>query len=329
MFDRFLHRDLPRMKRPKRPKRSMKSRLISAAINLVIVGVGIGIWQLVVSAYHVSSLIFPTPGETWHALYSGLSNLGPSSYWSNGRTTLIEMVLGFVAGLSAGVVIGIATGKSRILDRIAYPYVVAFNALPKIALAPLLVLWLGFGIASKVVLVMAITFFPIMVNLTEGLKSVDSEMVDLYRVLGASTWRQFVSLEWPSALPSLFSGIQIAAIFSILAAVVGEFVGAQHGLGLQLVNADDNIQTAAVFALLVIFAIMGLIAIQLVRAAQRYFVFWINTDSTRESSRGRSDRRRRGTPAVLETASLGTTAEATDTSDTPLEFSLGTGDHPW
>jgi NitT/TauT family transport system permease protein len=252
----------------------MRPRLLSIGTTALVLVCTIAIWQIICVSFHVSGVIFPSASLTWHSLSAGLSDFGPSGFWVNGRTTVLEIVLGFIGGMIAGVIAGIALAKSVVIERIAYPYIAMFNALPKVAIAPLFVLWLGFGIISKVVLSITVSFFPIMVAIVSGMKSIDPDLSDLFTNLGASRWQRFRQLEIPGSLPFLFGGLEIAVIYSIISAIVGEFIGAQSGLGLQLLNADNNLQTSEVFAILVILGLMGLVATYALRLLQRKLLFW-------------------------------------------------------
>ena len=206
--------------------------------------VGLTLWQMLTTFSQIPSFIFPTPTEVWERLIIVLQD---GSLLKHTLITLQEVVFGLLLGLTAAIVTGYFLAKSRLVERVLAPYIVASQSIPIVAIAPLLVIWLGPGIFSKILTSALIVFFPVLVNTVVGLKSVPRELYDLMRSLQASTWQRIFKLEIPSAMPVFLGGLRIGATLSVIGAVVGEFVGADKGLGF-LVNVGRGLyDTALVF----------------------------------------------------------------------------------
>ncbi len=206
--------------------------------------VGLVLWQMFTTFSQIPSFIFPTPTEVWERLIIVLQN---GSLLKHTLITLQEVVFGLLLGLTAAIVTGYFLAKSRLVERVLSPYIVASQSIPIVAIAPLLAIWLGPGIFSKILTSALIVFFPVLVNTVVGLKSVPRELYDLMRSLQASTWQRIFKLEIPAAMPVFLGGLRIGATLSVIGAVVGEFVGADKGLGF-LVNVGRGLyDTALVF----------------------------------------------------------------------------------
>lgn len=246
---------------------TLKRRMISAALLVAI----LGIWEFAVSAFHVSSLMFPAPSSIARALWAGLSR---GLYWLHLQATATEMVVGLSIGATCGFLLGVVISEFQQAGRILFPYLVSIQSLPKVAIAPLIVMWFGFGIESKLVVVALITFFPILINTLSGLAIVDEQRIDLMRVLLANRWQTFLYVRLPSAAPTIFAGLNVAVVLALTGAIVAEFVGAQKGLGVLLLQAQTNLDTPAMFAVLVFLAAIGLIANVSVRRIERGVIYW-------------------------------------------------------
>jgi NitT/TauT family transport system permease protein len=164
------------------------------------------------------------------------------------------------------------------VERALLPYLVGLQALPKVALAPLLVVWLGFGLGSKIAIATVIAFFPVLINSMIGFSTVEPEKMELMRSLVASEWQIFRIVRFPNALPFIFAGLNVAIVFSITGALVGEFVGAKRGLGMLLLQFNFNMDIGGMFAVLIVLALMGTILHGLVRALHRRLIFWSQPD---------------------------------------------------
>jgi len=222
----------------------------------------LGLWEVIVYLGSYPSFILPRPQEV---LRKSMVVMRDGTLWHHTRSTLLEVFLGLALGLSVATVMGYLLAKSQPLERLISPYIVASQAIPIVALAPLLVIWFGFGLPSKVVVCALIVFFPVLVNTIVGLRSVERELVDLLRSLGANRWQMLTILEAPAALPVLLGGLKIGVTLSVVGAVVGEFVAADEGLGF-LINLsrglfDTPLMFVALFALVIIaLALYGSVA---------------------------------------------------------------------
>jgi NitT/TauT family transport system permease protein len=228
-------------------------------------------WELGTRLFDVPAYILPPPSDIVRSLSLQLSS---GRYWGHVWVTGQEALLGFIIGCGSAFVLGVAVSQFRLVEKTIYPYVVAFQTVPKIALAPLFVIWFGFGITSKVVVAALVCFFPMIVNVIEGLRSADADQIEMMRSLGASKAQIFTKVQFPSSLPFVFAGLDIGIIFAIIGAVVGEFVGARAGLGYLLLQYIYNFNTAGLFGALVTLSAMGLLGHAIVRFAQRRLAFW-------------------------------------------------------
>ncbi|MFM0362975.1 ABC transporter permease [Paraburkholderia sediminicola] len=197
--------------------------------------------------------------------------------------TLIEILGGFVVGSALGFALGAAIGQSAILEEIVYPYIVAFQTMPKVAIAPLFVVWFGFGAASKIVITATIVFFPVVVNTIVGLRSAPRDQIDLMTVCTASRWQMFRMIRLPHALPFVFAGLDIGIVLAVIGAIVGEFVGAQAGLGYLILQRNFSMDTAGAFAILIVLSLIGIGLHAAVRCIARRTIFW--SDASADLSR--------------------------------------------
>lgn len=215
--------------------------------------VGLLVWEGLVRWQGYPPFILPGPGLVWRKLVAVAAD---GTLARHSVVTLTEVALGLALGLSAAVTLGYALGKSRTLDRLLSPFIVTSQTVPVVAVAPLLVIWFGSGLTSKVLVCALITFFPTLVSTMVGIRSVDPDLRDLMRSLRAGRWQVFRLLELPSALPVIVGGLKLSVILSVVGAVVGEFSGADVGLGF-LINLargvlDTPLMFVAVFSLVVI-----------------------------------------------------------------------------
>jgi NitT/TauT family transport system permease protein len=217
-------------------------------------------WVFVTHVLSVPEFVLPRPEAVWFALVDGLSH----------SPTLAGLVLGSLFGA----LIGFGLGASQLLERTFYPFIIAFQALPKVALAPLLVIWFGLGYDGKIYITAIITFFPVLVSAIAGSHSVDPDRLDLARSCNASPSQILRKIVIPSALPFLFAGLNVASALAVLGAIVGEFVGARAGLGMLLIQYDQAMQIAPLFAILILLGVIGFAINWAVRVAERRYCFW-------------------------------------------------------
>jgi ABC-type nitrate/sulfonate/bicarbonate transport system permease component len=227
------------------------------------------LWQGYVRVSGVDQQLLPPPGDVWAALVAQREAL-----WENTLVTLWETVIGFGVALATGILFGIAIDLSSWLRRALYPLLVATQAIPLIALAPLLALWFGFGMASKAIVVTLMCFFPIVVALADGLRGADPELIKLFRSFGAGPLRVFWSVRLPGALPALFSGIRIAIAYSVIGAIIAEFVGAEAGLGLYMTLKQHSFSTTGVLATFFVTSLLSFALFALVALVERLALPW-------------------------------------------------------
>ena len=239
---------------------------------LILVGLVV-LWELWVQISEVPKWQLPAPSAIAQELVDSRALL-----LDHGLVTLKEIVLGFFAALVAGLLLAVGIAYSRLLERSIYPLVIASQTIPIIAIAPLLLIWVGYGIAPKVIIVALICFYPIAVNTVDGLKSVDPDMVNMFRTLGASRWQIFTKLQIPAAMPFAFSGIKIGISVSVIAAVIGEWVGASAGLGYLITYSQPLFLTARVFAAIVVLSAMGILLFVLASLVERWMLPWHFTE---------------------------------------------------
>ncbi|WP_270934088.1 ABC transporter permease [Falsiroseomonas oryzae] len=249
----------------------MAETLKTYGLPVVTFVVVIALWEASLDWFGIPAYLLPRPGAVLSAMQQAYFG---GTIWIHVWATLQAMLGGFVLGCSFALLAGGLVAEFRTVERLVYPYVIALQSMPKVALAPLLIVWLGFGIASKVVLVALICFFPMFVNVVVGLRSANPDLVDLYRACSASRWHLFVNVKLPSAASAIFAGLQVALVLALLGAVVGEFVASQRGLGNLIQASSLNFDVATMFASIFTLAIIGVTASSLVRFAHRRIVFW-------------------------------------------------------
>lgn len=257
--------------------RSHPEVVLSPAL-FVVVGLA---WEAGVRAFRVPAYILPPPSAIAVALYRGLATglFARDGYWLHAGVTLTETLLGFFIGSAVGLLLGMAISQVRLLEVTLRPYIVAFQSLPKVAVAPVIVLWFGFGMTSKVVIVCLLTFFPLLVTSMAGFKAVDRERIDMLRSLAATPWQIFRKVKLPSALPFIFAGLDMASVFAVVGAIVGEFVGAQRGLGMQILALNSAMDVAGTFSVFVLLAAMGVAMYLTLQRIKRTVLFWAPSES--------------------------------------------------
>jgi putative hydroxymethylpyrimidine transport system permease protein len=227
------------------------------------------IWEIVVSLLNVPVWLLPSPSDI---LVEGKENY--SLLWHHTMVTLKEVMFGFLVALVLGLVLAFCMVFSLVVERTVYPFIVGSQTIPIIAIAPLLLIWVGYGIAPKVIVVALISFFPIVVNTMDGFKSVDSDAIKMMRTFGASRWQIFTKLQMPNSLPYIFTGMKIAIVLSVIGAVIGEWVGASEGLGYLMIRSIPQFQTDRVFAAMFILSALGIILFLSVIGLRRLIIPW-------------------------------------------------------
>lgn len=239
---------------------------------LVVVGLA---WEAVAHWTDLfPSYILPAPSAIVARLWKD-----PELLWSATQVTLFEVVVGFLIGVVLGLVIALPIAYSPVVRATLYPLIVASQAVPKIAIGPLLVLWLGLGATPKLAIVALMVFFPIVITAAEGFSSVDRNLVDLMRSVDASGWQIFRRIRLPHAFPQIFAGLKIGITLAVVGAVVGEWISADDGLGYLLLHANTLLDATLLFSALTLLVIMGVVLFVLVEAAERILLPWRSPDS--------------------------------------------------
>lgn len=226
-------------------------------------------WDLIADALSIEPFLVPAPSDVAESLWSDRELLADNAW-----VTIQEVVLGFAIAVGAGVAFAIVLHLSDVLRRAFYPLLMASQTVPVIAIAPILVVWLGFGIGPKLAIIALVCFFPITVNTLDGLRSVDPELPRMMRTLDASRAQILRRVEIPSALPFLFSGAKIAAVISVIGAVFGEWSGSDEGLGHLILIAQGQVQTARVFAAVVVLSALAISLFGLLALLERRYGWW-------------------------------------------------------
>ena len=226
-------------------------------------------WHAVTTWFQVPGWLLPSPQAVIAAAYEHRDLLPKHT-----AVTVVETLLGLAVSLLVGVPLAIVVVWSAFLRRMIYPLVLGLQSVPKVALAPLFLVWVGYGMPSKVLIVALIAFFPIVVDTVTGLALVERDLLDMVKVLRASTLQTFLKIRIPSAMPYFFSGTKVAVTLAVIGAVVGEFVGSDVGLGYLILVSGSQLNTAMVFVSLVILSLMGAILFEMVEALQRIVCPW-------------------------------------------------------
>ena len=239
-----------------------------AAPAVVVLAVLVG-WQLATSLGHVDPGILPGPVRVVRSSWDDRANMWPAI-----KISSEEAVLGVLAAIAVAIVLAIAIDWSRTVRRSVYPLIVASQTLPIIALAPLVVIWFGFGIGPKIVLVALFTFFAVAVGLVQGLGSADADTMSLLRTMGASRRQILVRVRLPSAIPQFFTGLKVAVTYAYVAAIVAEFVGAQQGLGVYMTTNKNALRTDLVFGAVLVTSFLTLVLFGIVALLERVAMPW-------------------------------------------------------
>jgi NitT/TauT family transport system permease protein len=249
-------------------KRELWLRWIGPIVLFVALIAG---WEVYVRDFDVPTMILPTPSQILQSLIAGFrSGLLPRHL----AVTAQEVAAGYVLGVVLGIALGTPIALSRTVEVLIYPYILGIQAMPKVALAPLMMIWVGVGMASKVIITTVVALFPVMVNVIIGLRSVDPDRINLVRSLKGDKWAEFRYVRLPSAASFIFAGMKTAVVLSLLAAIAAEFVGAEAGLGYLMTQLMFRLDTAGVFAVLILLAAIGIVLFLVADWLHRRVVFW-------------------------------------------------------
>jgi len=235
-------------------------------IVLAVIGL---VWWFVTAREMVERYLVPTPGSVFEVMWEDRSMLAEHTY-----VTLYETVIGFLLAALIGIASAVLIVYSKTAERSLYPIILFAQVIPKIAIAPILIVWFGTGLSPKIILAVLIAFFPVVVSGVAGLRDTDPELLDLSATMGASRWSVFVKVRFPGALPQLMAGLKVAVTLAVVGAVVGEFVGASEGLGYILLLASGNLNSALLFADLILMSAIGVVLFVVIEVAESLLIPW-------------------------------------------------------
>jgi NitT/TauT family transport system permease protein len=260
--------------RPEGGHRTTLSRLVAEASQTLIanvpavacLGLLLVAWQFIVTTTGISDFILPAPLEILKVTIRFFPQLLRHTW-----TTTAEILLGFAIGNVIAVAMAVAIVNSRIVERALYPLIIASQTIPKVALAPLFLIWFGSGLTPKVVITAIVCFFPTVVNTVQGLRATDERAIDLLRLVAASRRQVFVKLQFPSALPYFFAGLKISIALAVIGAIIGEWVGANSGLGYLIMYSTQTVRTDLMFAALLVVSVLGMVLYLIAVLFERLF----------------------------------------------------------
>ena len=245
-------------------------RVANVLLPVAVVAAMFVLWGAAVRIFEIPSYVLPTPVAVFKTMVADWSVLQPALF-----TTVQEFVIGFVVGVAVGFTLAVVMAHSKILHRSAYPLLIASQAVPVIAIAAALTIWLGFGLTPKVVIVALIVFFPVVVNVLDGLTNVDRDMISLAQAMGAKPFRIFLHMRLPATLTPLFSALKLAATFAVTGAVLGEWVASiTPGLGTYLLEQNSRLYTAGVYAAILLLSAIGIAGFLIIAGIERLATPW-------------------------------------------------------
>ena len=236
---------------------------------LAVFAILLFLWEYAVWLFGIKAYLLPPPTLVWSEFLERWRIVAEGAW-----VTTQEIVGGYLLAIAVSVPLALAVAKSRFVEESVYPIVVFLQIVPKIAIAPLFIIWLGFGYTPKLLIVFLLCFFPIVVSSVAGFKAVDPDIRDFARTTGASGWKMFTKIQLPQALPDIFTGLKVGAALSATAAVVAEFVAADRGLGYLLLQYNGQFETPMVFAIIIVLSLIGLAVYYIVEFVERLVIPW-------------------------------------------------------
>lgn len=255
--------------RPRGERAERKSEKIALGVGMVVLL--LAVWEILAALRVEPAILLPGPADTASAFRSMFSS---SEIWTDLRVSGEEFLYGYLLAAAVGVVFGILIGWYSRVGYMLDPLVNFMYAIPRVALTPLLIIWLGIGLTSKIALVFLVAVFPVLINTSSGVRNLDPQLLRTARCFGAGDLQIFRTVALPASVPFILSGLRLAVGQSIIGVFVAELVGAQHGIGQLMTNAGDQFQTSTVFVGLIIFAVAGVVFTSVVRAVERHFDAW-------------------------------------------------------
>jgi NitT/TauT family transport system permease protein len=258
-------------------KRWSRDTVLSIALPSITLVLLLVLWDRAVVYFEISSTLLARPKDVLDEFLYGLRG---GTLVTHTLATMQEVVYGFAVGALAGFALGAIVAESALARMAFYPFLIAFQMIPKVAIAPLFIIWLGYGISSKVAFTASITFFPVVINTIAGLRSVDGEVLEMMKVFRATRWQSFSRVKLKFAMPYIFASLEVAMVLSVIGAIVAEFVGSTKGLGYLILQEMHKLETARVFAVLIVLSIVGIVLSYMIHLVARHALFW------HESERG-------------------------------------------
>ncbi|MBI0177156.1 ABC transporter permease [Bartonella apis] len=246
-------------------------KTLQALLVVVVFILVVGFWETSVRLWEVPTYLLPPPSLIFYQLVRLIKS---TLFWDNLGVTMAEVLLGYICGIVLAAILGVAISQVRVFQLALLPYIIAFQTIPTVALAPIFLQWFGYGIASKIVMAALISFFPMLINVIAGLQSAGREEIQMLKAFGANEIQILLKVKLPASLPFVFAGLGLGIIFALIGAIVAEFVGAQKGLGKMLMQFNEQFNIAGQFAILVILALIGVIMHLMVGFAKHRIIFW-------------------------------------------------------
>jgi len=243
--------------------------LRTALYPLLGVAAMLALWQLYVSAFGINRIVLPGPVDIARAAVANWAILMRETW-----PTFLESVLGFVLAVVIGIPVAVCVASSRVLNLTLYPILIATQSVPKVAVAPIILVWFGLGLQSKLVIAFLVAFFPIVVDTATGMRQTPAGLIELARSLRASSLQIFMKVQFPAALPSIFAGAKVAVTLAVIGAVIGEFVGSLNGLGNLLLTANSQLDSPLAWAALIWLSVLGIVLFAAVVAVERLVMPW-------------------------------------------------------
>ncbi len=235
----------------------------------IVFAVLFAMWEGGVWIFGIKEYLLPPPSTVWREFMKRYSIVMDGAW-----VTTTELIAGYLLAVIVSIPLALSVAYSRFMEEAVYPAVVFLQIIPKIAIAPLFIIWFGFGFTPKLLVVFLLCFFPIVVSSIAGFKSVDPEIMDFARTTGAGGWKMFTKIRLPQALPDIFTGLKVGAALSATAAIVAEFVASDRGLGYLLLQYNGNLETPMVFAVIVLLSLIGVIVYYIVEIIERFVIPW-------------------------------------------------------
>lgn len=253
--------------RPRRTRRSFADAALLPVSFIILLLV----WEAAVRIFNVPIFVVPPPSRVFQSLVTMTSS---GLLFTHFFITFTEAVCGFLIAVTMAATLAITMTEWKFAERLLYPYLTALQSMPKVAVAPLIVIWFGYGLPSKIVVAALLSFFPMLVSFVEGLKATDEGRLKLMRAMNASRWQTLRYVRIPYALPFVLAGVELGGLYAMLGAIVAEFVGASAGIGNWLIAMNVNLDTSSTFALLIVLALYGVLFQRLIAFARARVLFW-------------------------------------------------------